>query len=268
VTGRREGRGADLPETERTSPWVPWKGVLRYLFRLVRQFTPFILPGSRRMAQATRSAPSTARLSDDPIESVSTWFQTNSRLIGGIVGGAAAVALLIFGYRSYTGSTREKASIALYAAQEPYAQGKNAEAQAALEKVVTRYGNTAAGQQASILLAQLFYEQQKPDEGIKAAEKALGSATSDFRASLESMIAAGYELKGNWMEAAAHYGKAASAAPFAAEKHQFEASQARSLMAAGKNAEARKLWESLALLDGNPVQQEANVRLGELSATP
>jgi hypothetical protein len=39
-------------------------------------------------------------------------------------------------------------------------------------------------------------------------------------------------------------------------------------MAAGKTADARKIWESLAQLDGAPVQQEANVRLGELLAKP
>jgi hypothetical protein len=34
-------------------------------------------------------------------------------------------------------------------------------------------------------------------------------------------------------------------------------------MAAGKNTEARKIWEELAKSDG-PSSQEANVRLGEL----
>ena len=42
--------------------------------------------------------------------------------------------------------------------------------------------------------------------------------------------------------------------------------QARSLMAAGKNADAKKIWEELSKLEGEPVQQEATVRLGELAA--
>jgi hypothetical protein len=37
-------------------------------------------------------------------------------------------------------------------------------------------------------------------------------------------------------------------------------------MAAGKDAEAKKIWEELAKLDGEPIQQEANVRLGEIAA--
>ena len=36
-------------------------------------------------------------------------------------------------------------------------------------------------------------------------------------------------------------------------------------MAAGKDEDARKIWEELAKLDGEPIQQEATVRLGELA---
>ncbi|MFN9202287.1 MAG: hypothetical protein ACK6DP_04350, partial [Gemmatimonas sp.] len=69
-------------------------------------------------------------------------------------------------------------------------------------------------------------------------------------------------------KAAEQYAKAAAASAFAADKQGYEASQARSLMAAGKSADARKIWERLAQLDGALVQQEANVRLGELLAKP
>lgn len=220
------------------------------------------------MAQATRTAQTSGSTSDDPIESLSTWFQTNSKLIGGVIGGVAVVGVLIVGYRNWTGSTREKASAALYQAQAPFAEGKLDEAKAALEKVASRYGSTASGQQASVLLAQAFYEQKKYDEGIKALEKALGTASADFKASIESLIAAGYEAKLSWNDAATHYGKAAAASQFEGDKHQFEASQARSLALAGKTAEAKKMWEALAQLDGNPIQQEARVRLGELAVTP
>jgi predicted negative regulator of RcsB-dependent stress response len=202
------------------------------------------------------------------MESLSTWLQSNSKLIGGAIGGAAVVGALIFGYRSWTGSTREKASAALYQAQAPFSEGKLDEAKTALEKVATRYASTAAGQQAAVLLAQALYEQKKYDDGIKALEKALGSSSTDFKSSIESLMASGYEMKQAWNDAAAHYAKAAAAAPFEADKHQFEAAQARSLTLAGKPADAKKIWESLASLDGDPVQQEARVRLGELAAKP
>lgn len=218
------------------------------------------------MAQAPRSAASHAATSHDPIESVSNWLQLNSKPILYAVGGVAVAAAAVFLYRSTTASTREKASAALYQAQAPFAEGKFDEAKGALEKVASRYGSTASGQQAAILLAQVFYEQKQYDGGIKALEGALGSASSDFKASMESMIAAGYEMKGSWNDAATHYGKAQAAATFPADKHTYQAAQARSLMAAGKSDEAKKIWEELAQLDGQSVQQEANVRLGELAA--
>lgn len=222
------------------------------------------------MAQATRTpgsaAGSPASVSDDPIESVTTWLQLNSKPILMVVGGAVVAAAAIFLYRSNAASTREKASIALYEAQTPLVQGKLPEAQKELEKVVARFGGTPSGQQASILLGQALFDQNKVDDGIKALEKALAGATPEFKASLEALIAAGYEQKKDMAKAAEHYGKAAAAAPFKTEKYNHQASQARSLMAAGKNDEARKIWEELAKLDGEPIQQEANVRLGELAA--
>lgn len=216
------------------------------------------------MAQSSRSASSSSSLSDDPMEKLGDWFQANSRPIGMVAGGIAVAALAIFGYRSYSAGQNAKASTALYAAQAPMAQGKLDEATKALEKVANSYSGTASGQQAALLLAQTLFDQKKYAEGIASLEKAAGSASADFKASMESMIAVGYELQGKLAEAATHYGKASAAAKFENDKNNYKASEARSLMAAGKNAEARKIWEELAKSD-SPAAQEANVRLGELA---
>lgn len=217
------------------------------------------------MAQATRNAASSsASLSDDPIESVSTWFQGNSKPILMAVGGAAVAAAAVMLYRSSTASTREKASAALYAAQTPYVEGKLPEAEKALGTVVTRFGSTAAGQQAAVLLAQVQFDQNKVDEGIKTLEQAVGGSSAEFKSSIEGLIAAGYEQKKDFVKAAEHYAKAASASPFKSEKYNQQANQARSLMTAGRDADALKIWEELAKLDGEPIQQEASVRIGEL----
>ncbi|MBL0939730.1 MAG: tetratricopeptide repeat protein [Gemmatimonadaceae bacterium] len=217
------------------------------------------------MAQAPRTAGSSASLSDDPIESFTNWLQMNSKPIAMVLGGAAIAAAAIFVYRSTTASTREKASAALYTAQQPFVEGKFTEAESALSKVVDRFGSTASGQQAVLMLAQVQYEQKKYDDGIKGLEKALGSASADFKPSINAMIASGYELKGDFAKAAEAYGKAADATSFPTEKQTFQASQARSLMAAGKGAEAKTIWEALAQLEGSQAQQEAQVRLGELA---
>lgn len=219
------------------------------------------------MAQSTRNAAgSSASLSDDPIESVTTWFQVNSKPILMAVGGVAVTVAAVMLYRSSTASTREKASTALYEAQTPYVQGKLPEAEKALGNVATRYGSTAAGQQAAVLLAQVLFDQNKVDDGIKALEKALGSSSAEFKSSIEALIAAGYEQKKDFVKAADHYAKAATAAQFKSDKYNQQANQARSLATAGKNGDALKIWEELAKLDGEPIQQEANVRMGELAA--
>lgn len=217
------------------------------------------------MAQAKRSS-SSAHFSDDPLENAGYWLQANAKPIAYAVGSVAVVAAAVFLYRSSAETKREKASAALYEAQAPFAAGKLDEAQKALEQVTARYASTSSGQQASVLLAQVEYQQQKYDEGIKVLEKALGSATPEFKATIEALIASGYEMKADLVKAAEHYGKAAAATPYPAEKHSMQASQARSLMAAGKSDEARTIWTALAQLDGDPVQQEANIRLGELAA--
>ncbi len=216
------------------------------------------------MAQSSRSASSSSSLSDDPMEKLGDWLQSNSRPIGMAVGGVAVAALAIFGYRSYSTSQNVKASTALYAAQAPMAQGKLEEATKALDKVATGYSGTASGQQAALLLAQALFDQKKYAEGVSSLEKAVGGASADFKASMESMIAVGYELQGKLADAAVHYGKASTAAKFANDKNSYKASEARSLMAAGKNTEARTIWEELAKSDGQSAQ-EANVRLGELA---
>ena len=216
------------------------------------------------MAKSSRPASSSSSLSDDPLEKFGYWLQSTSRPIGMAVGGVAVAALAIFGYRSYSTSQNAKASTALYAAQAPMAQGKLEEATKALDKVAKSYSGTASGQQAALLLAQALFEQTKYAEGIASLEKAVGGASADFTASMQSMIAVGYELQGKPAEAAVHYGKAASTAKFENDKNSYKAFEARSLMAAGKNAEARKIWEELATSDG-PSAQEANVRLGELA---
>ncbi len=77
-------------------------------------------------------------------------------------------------------------------------------------------------------------------------------------------MAAGFEAQGKFVEAADHYGKAAELAKFVMEKGQFQSSQARDLMLAGKSADAKKIWEALSKDESLPFAQEAQVRIGEI----
>jgi predicted negative regulator of RcsB-dependent stress response len=206
-----------------------------------------------------------AGLSDDPIENLTGWIQANQKPIVALIGIAAVSAAAIFGYRWLDSSKRVRASDALYRATEPLSQGKLPEAQAALERVVKSYGGTPSGAQAGMLLGQVYYDQQKYPEGIAVLEKLRGSVGRTFEASVEALIAVGYESQGKLDQAAEHYGLAANAAQFPLDKGANHANQARTLTIAGKTAEARKIWEDLTKNEDLPFAQEAQVRLGELA---
>ena len=205
-----------------------------------------------------------AGLSDDPLENATDWLQANSRplLIG--LASAAVVAAVIFGYRAMSASKRTQASAALYQAQAPLLQGNLPEAQLALQRVVTQYSGTRAGEQAALLLAQALYDLKQHQGAITMLEKERGSASEDAKASFDAMIASGYENLGNLDKAAEQYGKAAAATSVRQEKQQYLTSQGRSLMLAGKMEDAKKIFLELAADAGSQYAQEARVRLGEI----
>jgi predicted negative regulator of RcsB-dependent stress response len=217
------------------------------------------------MAQATRTNAGTTGMSDDPVENVSEWFQLNSKPI--LIGLAVAVVLGagIIGYRYMSAAKVTEASAALYSAQGPMLEGKLPEAQTALTRVSTRYSGTAAGEQATLLLAQVLYDLKQYQNGVTTLEKAVGGVSRENRASFRTMIATGYEAMGKLEEAAKSYGQAAEDAPFKAEKGQYRASQARSLMLAGKLDDAKKIWQELSVEDNTAYGQEARIRLGEIA---
>ena len=214
------------------------------------------------MAQATRS---TSGLSDDPIENMTDWLQVNAKPVMLGLAGAVLLGAGIFGYRYLSASKMAEASAALYQAQQPMVEGKLPEAQAALQRVSTRYDGTSAGQQATILLAQVLYLQNQYQAGITVLEKAHSGATSDNLPAFEAMTAAGYEGLKDFEKAAASYAKAADASAFSKDKGLYHAAQARSLMVAGKSDKAKPIWQELSADQNSAFGQEARVRLGEIA---
>lgn len=150
-------------------------------------------------------------------------------------------------------------AIALYGQRDPKAADE-------LAKVAQRYNGTAGGVQAALILAQSKYDVAKFDEGLKVLDEV--SSAGAFASGVESLKAAGYEGKQQFDKAAEHYQAAVAKATLSGEKDFLKGEAARALTAAGKKAEAQKLWEELVAKVGSPMAGEAKVRLGELSATP
>ena len=224
------------------------------------------------MAKPTRppmnpTSPPAVDPSGDPLESAAHWLQANGKLVGIGAAVVAALGLGVYGIRASDAKKAANASTALYAAQQPLYENRTDEARTALQEVATRYKGTSAGEQAVLLLAQTYFDAGDFDAGIKALEDSRSGASSAFAASMDAMLAAGYEGQFEFEKAAAAYAKAATSAGSDTERDGYVLSQARALVRAGKVAEATPLYQALLDDDGSPYAQEAAVRLGELQAT-
>jgi outer membrane protein assembly factor BamD (BamD/ComL family) len=204
--------------------------------------------------------------SDDPLENLTLWLQANSRTLAIAAAVVVAAGLGIYGVRASDEKKRANASTALYAAQAPLADGRLEEARTALEGVASRYKGTTAGEQAVLILAQTLFDDGQFGEGIARLQAGRGGASNAFAASMEAMVAAGFEAQGNFATAAQHYANAAKVAVSELERDSYLLAQARQTMMAGQRAEAITLFEAIQAKESSPFVQEASVRLGELRA--
>ena len=194
------------------------------------------------------------------------WARANGKQIGiGVAVVALAAVVWIVG-KQWTEKQADAADAALNRARQSYSQGNLPLAQTDLRRVITRYGGSSAGSQATMLLAQAFYEQGKPDSGLKVLNE--GKAASVDRASFEALKGAGYEQKKKYAEAAERYRAAAGMTTAKIAKDRYMADAARALTSAGNKAEAAKIWTTLSTDNASTFAAEARVRLGELVATP
>lgn len=183
--------------------------------------------------------------------------------IGAIV--VAAVAGGAFLWQASNARKSAQAEKAFFDAIALYGQGDQ-KAAAELAKVATRYNGTSGGVQAAMILAQSHFDEGKFDEGLKVLDAV--SSAGVFASGVESLKAAGFEGKQQFEKAAEHYQAAVAKASLSGEKDYLNGEAARALTAAGKKAEALKIWEALAAQVDSPMAGEARIRMGELSAAP
>jgi predicted negative regulator of RcsB-dependent stress response len=198
------------------------------------------------------------------------WIQANTKAIG--IGAAVVAVAAVAGwfYLRSAELKRLNAERSLSQAKQALAAGNAALAQNDLQRVATRYKGTPAGAQAAMVLAQLHYDQGKIPDGLKALEAyQTASAAGPNLSSVLALTGDGHMASGDAPGAASAYQRAAEATRYPGERTMYLAKAGRALMAAGKTAEARTIWERLA---NDPeavlVRSEAEIRLGELSAQP
>jgi len=201
---------------------------------------------------------------EEKAESFVEWFRTNSRQVGIGTILVVAVALGTWLWRGANQKKEANAGRSVSEAERAFSSGNMALAQSDLQKALQRYGGTKAALQARLLLAQTYYTQKKPAEGLKVLDEV--SDPGLFVTSFHAIRAAGLEESGKNAEAAAEYLKAAETALADVEKARYKAEAARTFQAAQKLEEARKIWTELAADDAGPLAGEARIRLGELTA--
>lgn len=196
------------------------------------------------------------------------WAQTNLRTV--IIGAAIVVAALvgIWLYIATQANKAERAEAELARASQAVVAGNYALAETDLRRVVQQFGGTDAGKQATLLLSEALYAQQKYQEGVTELEQRVGGAPDHMKSTFHAQIAAGYEELGKFAEAAAAYEEAAKVSRFDTERSILRADAARALTLAGNTAAAIAIWEAEAADEASPVAGEARVRLGELKAQP
>jgi predicted negative regulator of RcsB-dependent stress response len=203
-------------------------------------------------------------------QSFAEWLQGSSR---GASIAAVVIVIAAAGYWFYLRSAdikRQNAERGLNQAKQSLTAGNAALAQSDLQKVATRYKGTPAGAQAALLLAQVAFDQRKFADAVKALEPYQNArAAGPNLAAIWSLTGDAQVMSGKPVEAAGSYAAAAAATKLPGERSLYQAKQARSLMLAGKDTEAKALWEKLVTdPDALPVRNEASVRLGELEARP
>lgn len=214
----------------------------------------------------TKTGDAARPLREDSAESLTDWFRDNARAIGLAVIALAVVVAGTLLVRSANEKKGASASRALADAQRSVASGNLPLASADLQKVVAQYGSTPAGTEARLLLAQVYFQQDKVADGMKVLDE-VGSG-GVLAASVHALRAAGLEQSGKPAEAASEYLKAADASQLASEKESYRSDAARTYAAAGKKEEALKIWQDMANNPNSALNAEARLRVGELTAAP
>jgi predicted negative regulator of RcsB-dependent stress response len=203
---------------------------------------------------------------EERVDSLVEWLELHSRqlMFGSI--GLLLIAGAFWFYRQSSQRQAQSAALALSEAESAIAAGNLPLAQSDLDKLVQRYGNTRAGVQAHVLLAQVHYDKGEYQQGIKELEAVTSDKDAYTAAAALNLSAAGLEQSGKLAEAAATYQKAAERAPYKIDHDVYLSSAARALTMAGKPDDAKKIWSALANDDQSSASSEAKVRLGELEA--
>lgn len=200
------------------------------------------------------------------------WFHINSRLVS--AAGIVVLVAVLGAWYVQTSRTRklQNADKQLLLAKQSLQPGNpNVQlAESDLGKIADRYAGTPAGAEAGLLLGQLKLEKgdyQGAVTYLKGLSEKLASGPN--ASAVRGLLGDAYAQLDKAADAAGEYERAASLTTMPNEKAYLLSKAGHAYMAAGKHAEARRIWEGLAANQESPsLAAEARERLGELVASP
>ena len=197
------------------------------------------------------------------------FFRTHAREVGY---GGAAVAIIVLAVWLYVTSEQRKQLFAAQALTQARAEADAGNLPLAandLTRLIERYGGTRAGDDAAILLNDVLLLQGQTGVAVQNLQKFVGGSHSkEVLASGWSLLGNGLEAQRKFKDAAAAYRKVADVAPHDFLRAQGLLDAGRVLTISGDSAGARAAYSEVLEKYGQIAQAaEARVRLGELGVT-
>jgi predicted negative regulator of RcsB-dependent stress response len=199
----------------------------------------------------------------------SAWARTNQRWI--LIGTVVVVALFggLLYYRNFQTSKVERATAELTNVRQTVLGGNRQLAQRDLQNFVTRYDGTAAADEARLMLAQIYLEDGKPADAIRAVEKMAARPGEAGGATAALLLGAAQEASKNPDAAEQTYLEIADEARFGFEKREALERAAAIRLAKGNPAGATELYQQAmdTYPEDAPERSVYQMRIAEVTAT-
>jgi predicted negative regulator of RcsB-dependent stress response len=198
----------------------------------------------------------------------SVWAKTHSRIMLGI-GVALIVAVAAFLYiRNFQAAKVQNASVELTTVRQTVLQGNRQLAERDLQTFVRKFGSTPAGEEARLMLAQVYLEEKKPAQAIEAVRELAGNPAKAGGASAALMLGAAYEANKQTDKAEQTYLNVADKARFGFEKREALERAASLRLAKNNTAGAAELYDRAmkTLPEDSPERVVYQMRMAEVQA--
>ena len=196
------------------------------------------------------------------------WARENQRLltIAGVVLVAAVLALLY--YRNWHKNHVEQASFELNSVRSSVMQGNHQLAIRDLKQYLAKFGDTPAGDEARVLLAQVQMEENQGAAAVNTIKPLAGNPAKGEGATAGLLLGAAYESAKQLDKAEEAYANVGAKARFGFEKREALERAANVAVERGNNAKAAEYYQKAmeTLPKDSPDRQIYTMRLAEVQA--